>query len=367
MRRRVRGVAVVHGGPAEEAPRLRRQGRQGLPARRHRAEGPGLLQDRQPQRRTGSARAAATLEARPSREVREVGEVESPTSRRRRPARRRVRLGLGRHEVGDEERRQAPRRRPARPPSLTPSPPRLPLPPRSATRRSSSGRTCHVSSLAARSRSRGAALVVALVTAAIVAGDLAALHRRAADLGPDRRRGRRHPRPPARHRGRAPPTSSTRAACTARSCPTRRHATAPRSSGGWSRCRCVQGRLRRARAPRAARPHRPRRRRAAGHARDARSWSPTRSTASGRRRRRARHLRPARPADAATTRPTVVARRRAPWSRVDRRAGSGAGRAGAAGRHAARRSRPGAERLAYAQANGVVTLALVPPEDAAHP
>ena len=33
----------------------------------------------------------------------------------------------------------------------------------------------------------GAAAVVAVVTATVVAGDLAALHRRAADLGPDPR------------------------------------------------------------------------------------------------------------------------------------------------------------------------------------
>jgi Flp pilus assembly protein CpaB len=52
--------------------------------------------------------------------------------------------------------------------------------------------------------------------------------------------------------------------------------------------------------------------------------------------------------------------------RVDRRAGSGAGRAGAAGVTLLVDPEQ-ARALADAQVNGVVTLALVPPEDAAHP
>jgi Flp pilus assembly protein CpaB len=51
---------------------------------------------------------------------------------------------------------------------------------------------------------------------------------------------------------------------------------------------------------------------------------------------------------------------------TDRRSGSGAGRAGAAGVTLLVDPRQ-ARALADAQANGVVTLALVPPEDAAHP
>ena len=52
--------------------------------------------------------------------------------------------------------------------------------------------------------------------------------------------------------------------------------------------------------------------------------------------------------------------------RVDRRAGSGAGRSGARGVTLLVDPEQ-ARALADAQANGVVTLALVPPEDAAHP
>jgi pilus assembly protein CpaB len=51
---------------------------------------------------------------------------------------------------------------------------------------------------------------------------------------------------------------------------------------------------------------------------------------------------------------------------TDRRAGSGGGRAGATG-VTLLVDREEARALADAQANGVVTLALVPPEDAAHP
>ena len=46
--RRVRALPVVLRGAAEEAPGLRRQGRQGVPAGRDRAQGLGLLQERQP-------------------------------------------------------------------------------------------------------------------------------------------------------------------------------------------------------------------------------------------------------------------------------------------------------------------------------
>jgi Flp pilus assembly protein CpaB len=51
---------------------------------------------------------------------------------------------------------------------------------------------------------------------------------------------------------------------------------------------------------------------------------------------------------------------------TDRRGGSGAGRAGAAG-VTLLVDPDQAAALADAQTNGVVTLALVPPEDAAHP
>jgi Flp pilus assembly protein CpaB len=51
---------------------------------------------------------------------------------------------------------------------------------------------------------------------------------------------------------------------------------------------------------------------------------------------------------------------------TDRRGGAGAGRAGAAG-VTLLVDPDQASALADAQANGVVTLALVPPEDAAHP
>ena len=50
VRRGRRGVPVVLGSAAHQARGLRRQAREGAVARRHRAEGLGLLQDRQPQR-----------------------------------------------------------------------------------------------------------------------------------------------------------------------------------------------------------------------------------------------------------------------------------------------------------------------------
>jgi hypothetical protein len=52
--------------------------------------------------------------------------------------------------------------------------------------------------------------------------------------------------------------------------------------------------------------------------------------------------------------------------RTDRRGGTGAGRTGAAG-VTLLVDPDQAAALADAQANGVVTVALVPPEDAAHP
>ena len=79
----------------------------------------------------------------------------------------------------------------------------------------------------------GAAILVALVTAVVVAGDLATLHRRAAGLGPERRRGGRHPRPARRHRARGSVTLD-RAVRADRSCPAAR---SPIASGSRARGR----------------------------------------------------------------------------------------------------------------------------------
>ena len=122
----------------------------------------------------------------------------------------------------------------------------------------------------------GAALVVAVVTAVVVAGDLAALHRRAAELGPERRRGRRRPRPAPRATTSRPATSTTRTraslAAARQPCATQRSALVGRVVA----VPVVRGRVRRHRQPRTPSPDRPRRRRARAACGRCASWSPTR-------------------------------------------------------------------------------------------
>ena len=218
--------------------------------------------------------------------------------------------------------------------------------------------------LPARSRSGAPPLVVAVVTAAIVAGDLAALHRRAADLGPEvdavvatRDLSVGTVLEPADlatrpvHRSQLP----TRCA-TDRTAIIGRVVAVPVLNGAYVVTRRNVAPRHRARA---------RRRRAPRDAGDPRR---------GHRRARAA---PARPSTCSP--PTIPRPRRSEVDgttdvvadgvtvlRVDRRAGSGAGRAGAAGVTLLVDPEQAAA-LADAQANGVVTLALVPPEDAAHP
>ena len=87
--------------------------------------------------------------------------------------------------------------------------------------------------------------------------------------------------------------------------------------------------------------------------------------ARGRGRRRARHLRPV-DRERRDDGTTVVVAAGVTVLGTDRRGGEGAGRTGAAG-VTLLVDPDQAAALADAQANGVVTLALVPPEDAAHP
>jgi Flp pilus assembly protein CpaB len=209
----------------------------------------------------------------------------------------------------------------------------------------------------------GAALVVAVATAAIVAGDLAALHRRAAGLGPEvdavvatrdlavgtvlahADLGTR-----AVHRSQLPdPVVTDRAALVGRV------VAVPVVKGAYVASRNVAPRRRTGLdgvVPRGMRAIRvvvtdalePR----AGAAVDVlATYDPAAATG-----------RSGDTTDVVAAGVTVL--------RVDRRAGSGAGRAGAAG-VTLLVDPDQARALADAQANGVVTLALVPPEDARHP
>jgi Flp pilus assembly protein CpaB len=208
----------------------------------------------------------------------------------------------------------------------------------------------------------GAALVVAVVTAAIVAGDLAALHRRAASLGPevdavvathdlavgtvlddadlDTRPAYRSQLPDA--------------VVTERAAVVGRVVALPVVKGAYVDSRNVAPRQRRGLdgiVPRGMRAIRvvvtdalePR----IGAAVDVlATYDPAVATGRGDS------------TDVVAEGVTVL--------RVDRRDGSGAGRAGAAG-VTLLVDPDQARALADAQANGVVTIALVPPEDAAHP
>ena len=214
----------------------------------------------------------------------------------------------------------------------------------------------------------GAALVVAVVTAAIVAGDLAALHRRAAGLGPERRRRGRHPRPRRRHRARRHATSG-RAACTGRSSRMRWSPTASPSWAASSPCPVVEGRVRRcARNVAPAPSHagstascragmrairvvvtdalepRP------GAAVDVLATYDLSSSAVGSRRRHDRGRR---------------RRRRRAARRPARRERRGPGRR--RGRHAAGRSRAGPRPWPTHRPTASSPSRSVPPEDAAHP
>jgi Flp pilus assembly protein CpaB len=206
----------------------------------------------------------------------------------------------------------------------------------------------------------GAAVAVALVTATVVAGDLAALHRRAADLGPevdavvavrDLRVGRtltaRDLTTRTVHRSQLPS-----GVVTDRSSALGRVVAVPVVDGAY----VVRGSLAAARrtgldgvVPAGMRAMRvvvtdaltPR----PGAAVDVlATYDPSGSGADG---------------------GTIVVAAGVTVLGTDRRGGSGAGRAGAAG-VTLLVDPDQAAALADAQTNGVVTLALVPPEDAAH-
>ena len=136
----------------------------------------------------------------------------------------------------------------------------------------------------------GAAAVVAVVTATVVAGDLATLHRRAADLGPEVDAVRRDARPARRPRGgERRPHDPCRAPLAAAV----RRAHRPSRARGTDRGRAgARRRLPRAPQRRAAASHRARRRRPRRDARDAGGGDRRPHAAAGRRGRRARDLRP---------------------------------------------------------------------------
>jgi len=207
----------------------------------------------------------------------------------------------------------------------------------------------------------GAAVVVAVVTAAIVAGDLAALHRRAGDLGPEvqavvatrdlpvgRVLAARDLSTRTVHRSQLPDGVRTdRAALVGRV------VAAPVLDGGYLVRRNVAPRRRSGldgvvpagkRAMRVvvtdALTPRP------GAAVDVlATYDPSSAGAEG---------------------GTIVVAAGVTVLGTDRRGGTGAGRTGAGG-VTLLVDPDQAARLADAEANGVVTLALVPPEDAAHP
>ena len=351
VRRRVRAVPVVLRGPAEEAPRrLRRQGRQGAPARRHRAEGLGLLQERQPQpakrqlqrvARRARSRSDSSESSESTSDKSDSKSESSSTSSNESTARSRTRRS--RRLVAKKSSSALDVRQPA-PPLLSPAPlPRRtsPVLPRRPTRRGpSSGKDSAMLRRSPRALALwGAALVVAVVTAAVVAVDLAALHRRAADLGPERDAVVATRDLAVGDRARARTTSrcagAPRRSSRTVSSRDRDDARAARRGGAGA-----PRRLRRRPQPRAAPSHRARRRRARGHAGDPGRRSPTRCA-----RARARRSTCSR----ATTRgaPTATSAARRPSSSppaslvlgTDRRASGGTGRAGRAGVDAARRPR----------------------------
>jgi Flp pilus assembly protein CpaB len=183
----------------------------------------------------------------------------------------------------------------------------------------------------------GAAAVVAVLTAAVVAGDLAALHRRAADLGPE-----------------VDAVVATRdlpvgRVLTPRDLSTRSVHRSQVPSGVIVDRRTVLGRVVAVPVLDGAYVVR-------------RSVAPRRRTGldgvvpAGMRAMRVVVT------DALTPRPGAAVDVLA----TDRRGGAGAGRTGAAG-VTLLVDPDQATALADAEANGVVTLALVPPEDASHP
>ena len=308
----------------------------------HRAQGLGLLQERQPQRRASASERAAESDrrsptrARPNglevrREVRARLESDSKST-----ATEEVRL-----QVVDADSEVRRRPRPPAPPSAPPSPPFPRIRP-AAVRRSPSGRTRHAPTLSPRARALGRRRRRRRGDRrGRRRRDLAALHRRAADLGPERRRGRRHPRPRRRHRARAPPTSRRAHVHRSQLPDGVRHGAQRRRAAGWSRCRCCEGAyvVRRNLAPR---------RRTGLDGVVPRGMRAMRvvvtdalAPAPGRRGRRARHLRPVEHRRARATAPTVVVAAGVDRARHRRRGGTRRRTRRRRGRHAARRPRPG--------------------------
>jgi Flp pilus assembly protein CpaB len=209
----------------------------------------------------------------------------------------------------------------------------------------------------------GAALLVALVTAAVVAGDLAALHRRAADLGPEvdavvARRDLPVGRTLAAHdlgARRVHRKQLPAGVLTDRQALVGRVVAAPVLDGGFVTRRALAPRRRTGLdgvVPRGMRAMRV----VVTDALTPRPGAAVDVLAS---------YDPATASDAGDD-TTVVVAAGVTVLRTDGRTGSGTGRTGTAG-VTLLVDPDQAVALADAQANGVVTLALVPPEDSAHP
>ena len=368
MRRRVGAVAVLHRGPAEEAPwRLRREAHQGDPARGHRAQGLGLPQERQPQR----------IEGREAREDRS-----GLVGRRVEVDRDEVRLVVAvvervvEYQIGLVEVRLVEEVRPRPPSSPLPTAPPPALP--SSTLRHRFPRPADPRRRARARRREGLAMLRRSPRALALWAGRAGRRRRhrrgrrlrprghstggPAMLGPERAGRGRHPRPrrrrhPRARRPRRAPRApvATPARCTS---PTSTHARARTVVT----CRCsAAGSSPTATSRRGTAP--------ASTASCPRACARSGSTVSRRARparrrsgRRARELRLALDRRHGTARDTVVVAAgvaRARHRHARRR--DGTGRSGAGSRCSSTAIE--AERLADAQANGVLTLALVPPEE----